>query len=274
MSLDMNWFRIAALLRKDLADLRRNRAVLLPVLVTSCFTVALPLVIAIGIPALSGESLASDRELRRALDAARLGELRLAELGDTAAMQAFVFRQFLLFLVLVPISGAMTVAAHSIVGEKQARALEPLLATPLTTAELLVAKVLGAFVPSLVVAALAYAALFLGIAALAAPGVLPAVLNAHALMMIGLVGPLAALVALQLTVLVSARARDPRAAQQAGVLLILPLTGLFVAQMSGVFFLTPVVTTGIAVALLVGWGVLVWISVAAFDREAILTKWK
>lgn len=270
----MNLSRIAALLYKELADLRRNRAVLVPVLLTSVLTMALPLFVAVGIPALTGESLAEDEEFREALEAARIGEARLAELDPPAAMQAFVFRQFLLFLVLVPISGAMTIAAHSLVGEKQARTLEPLLATPLTTAELLIGKVLGALLPSLAVAGIAYVLLFVGIAALALPGVLPAVLNGHAVLIVGGVAPLAALVALQLTVLVSARARDPRAAQQAGVLLILPLTGLFIAQMGGLFFLTPILTMALGGVLLIAWVVLLMISVAAFGRETILTRWK
>ena len=42
----------------------------------------------------------------------------------------------------------LSAAAHAVVGEKQARTLEPLLATPITTVELLVAKVLGALVPT------------------------------------------------------------------------------------------------------------------------------
>ena len=45
----------------------------------------------------------------------------------------------------------MALAAHAIVGEKQARTLEPLLATPLTTLELLMAKVLGALLPTLAI---------------------------------------------------------------------------------------------------------------------------
>ena len=43
----------------------------------------------------------------------------------------------------------MSVAAYSVIGEKQARTLEPLLATPITTFELLAAKVLGALLPAL-----------------------------------------------------------------------------------------------------------------------------
>ena len=44
--------------------------------------------------------------------------------------------------------GGMSVAAHSVIGEKQARTLEPLLATPLKTSELLAAKVISAAIPA------------------------------------------------------------------------------------------------------------------------------
>ena len=55
-------------------------------------------------------------------------------------------------------------------------------------------------------------------------------------------------VALQVGVLVSARVNDPRTAQQFGALFILPLTGLFMAQMSGAF----VLTTGMGLLVLAG----------------------
>ena len=50
-----------------------------------------------------------------------------------ARVQLFLFQQFLMLFLLTPITGAMALAAHAIVGEKQARTLEPLLATPMTT---------------------------------------------------------------------------------------------------------------------------------------------
>ena len=51
----------------------------------------------------------------------------------------------------------MSVAAYAVVGEKQARTLEPLLATPITTFELLAAKVLGALVPGIVLVTICFA---------------------------------------------------------------------------------------------------------------------
>ena len=91
---------------------------------------------------------------------------------ETRVVQLFLFQQFLTLFLLTPITGAMAFAAHAIVGEKQARTLEPLLATPITTTELLVAKVLGALLPTLVIS-LASLGAFVGmIAAFAEPGVL------------------------------------------------------------------------------------------------------
>ena len=70
------------------------------------------------------------------------------DLDPEGAVQAFIFQQFLVLLVLSPVAASMSSAAFSIIGEKQARTLEPLLATPISTTELLGAKILGAFVPA------------------------------------------------------------------------------------------------------------------------------
>ncbi len=92
-------------------------------------------------------------------------------------------------------------------------------------------------------------------------------------MVLGL-GPMTSGVALQVGVLVSARVNDPRTAQQFGALFILPLTGLFMAQMSGAF----VLTTGMGLLVLAGlavvWFFLLLFGIAIFEREAILTRWK
>ena len=66
-------------------------------------------------------------------------------------MQLFLFQQFLMLFLLTPITGAMALAAHAIVGEKQARTLEPLLATPSRRSSCWSAKVLGALLPTLAI---------------------------------------------------------------------------------------------------------------------------
>jgi ABC-2 type transport system permease protein len=263
--------RLTALLRKELLDLRANRAVLLPV-VASSVGLLLPFVVALAVPRLSGRRLGDDADLQRALDSFGAAALVPSGLSPEALAQAFVFQQFLLFLLLLPVVGVMALASHSLVGEKQARSLEPLLATPLTTAELLVAKGLAAALPAFAIEAAAFLLYMAGIAWLAEPGVARAVLSTRTIVLVGLVGPLATLVALQLAVLVSSRVNDPRTAQQVGVLVVLPLVGLFVAQIAGLFWLTTghllLLTAGLAAI----WLGLVATSVVVFDRDRMLTR--
>ena len=110
--------------------------------------------------------------------------------------------------------------------------------------------------------------------ALPEPRVFWAVANARAALLVLGFGPVAALVALQVAVLVSSRVNDPRTAQQFGALLILPITAVFVMQFNGVIRLTvPVIVVLLAVLVLL-WLLLVALGVALFEREAILTRWK
>jgi ABC-2 type transport system permease protein len=268
------WARVSALVGKELAELWRNRAALLPVVLVALVPMVLPFLVALMVPHLTGERLSSDGELLRALAKAGEEMPRAMTLPDEAAVQAFLFNRFMTLMLLVPVTGAITFAGHSLVGEKQGRSLEPLLATPITTVELLVAKVIGALVPSLLVMMGCFVLYLSGIALLAAPGVLGAVLTPRTLLLVLGIGPLGSLVALQVGVLVSSRVNDPRTAQQFGALLILPLTGLFMAQMAGVF----VLTTGRALMFLGAlgaiWVVLLLIGVKAFEREKILTRWR
>jgi ABC-2 type transport system permease protein len=263
--------RVAALLVKELAELMRNRAAIVPVLFLALVTV-LPFLITILVPLVAGEPLASDAEFARA--ARQVGLPHTVPLSDEGAVQTFIFQQFMLLQLLIPVTGAMAFAGYSLIGEKQARTLEPLLATPITTTELLVAKGLGALLPSLAIMLVALGVYVLGMATLGAQGVVSAVINAHTLLLVLGFGPVAALVALQVAVLVSSRVNDPRTAQQFGALLILPITGIFVMQFSGVIRLTTLVVAVMVGALLLVWGLLVVLGVSMFEREAILTRWK
>ena len=266
--------RIAALVRKELAELARNRSALLPVGAVALTSMALPFFIGLAVPRLTGEQLSSDTDLVKAL-AGAAGELPGAlALSDEAALQALVFHRFLTLMLLVPVTGAITFASHGLISEKLGRSLEPLLATPITTFELLVGKVTGALIPSLGVMLLTFGLYLAGVAALAEPGVASVLVSARTLLLVLGVGPLASLVALQVGVLVSARANDPRTAQQFGALLILPLTVLFMGQMTGTVVLTLSFTLLLMLALAGVWGLLLLLGVAVFVRETILTRWR
>lgn len=265
--------RVGALLAKELAELRRNASALLPVLFLAAVTVTIPFIIIVVVPRAIGEPLANDADFARL--ATRTGSPgAVARLSRDGAIQAFLFQQFLLVQLLIPVAGAMSFAGYSLIGEKQARSLEPLLATPLRTAELIVAKGLGALIPSLAILLCANAVYFAGIGLWAEPGVFGVVLNPRtAAVLLGL-APATSLVALQVGVLVSSRARDPRTAQQFSAFLILPLTALFAVQFSGAMTLTVPLVLLLAFVLLTIWVALVAMAVLLFNREAILTRWQ
>jgi ABC-2 type transport system permease protein len=196
------------------------------------------------------------------------------ELSSDGRIQLFLFQQFLTLFLLIPITGAMALAAHAIVGEKQARTLEPLLATPITTLELLVAKVLGALLPTLAISLTGVALFFAGIGLLADTGVLQAMASARTAALLLIVGPAAGLLSLQAALVISSRVNDARTAQQFGVMIIIPLSALLVAQFTGTFWLSASALALTGLALFGVWIVLTVVSVAIFERESILTRWK
>jgi ABC-2 type transport system permease protein len=265
--------RIRALLDKDLADIRQNPSLFVPAALTGCFSLLLPFVVAIVIPAWAGERLSDSSDFEIVVETYR-NQPSLRGLNPEGAIQAWIFQHFLVLLVLTPIAGSMSVAAYSVIGEKQARTLEPLLATPISTFELLTAKVLGSFLPALVLTLGCFGAYVAGVMIFAQPGVYRALFTPASLGIVFLLGPLAALAALQLAVCVSSRVNDARSAQQLGALVILPIAGLLVVQLTGIFVLTGPVIAFAALALLGVNAGLMLLGIRLFEREAILTRWK
>jgi ABC-2 type transport system permease protein len=262
--------RVSTLVRKEILDLSRNPGALLPVVLMALAGLALPFAITILVPALTGQRLSEESDLVRVSQVVGAAE----GLGPDARVQLFLFQQFLILFLLTPVTGAMALAAHAVVGEKQARTLEPLLATPLGTIELLVAKVLGALLPTLAITLFALMLYLGGLVLTAEPGVAWAMVSVRTAVLLFLVGPASSLVALQAAILVSSRVNDARAAQQIGVLIIIPLVALLVVQFTGTIWLSSADLALIGAGLVGLWVVLTIVSAALFEREAILTRWR
>ena len=265
--------RIFALLRKELIDLRGNPAVFVPAIITGVVSIAMPFVIAVAVPYFTGERLSDSSDFRIALEMYR-DQPGTRSLDPEGAIQAMIFQQFLIMLVLTPVAAAMAVAAYAVVGEKQARTLEPLLATPITTFELLAGKILGALLPGLALVTICFAVYVGGVALLAHPGVYRTLFFPRALLTMFLLGPLASLAALQMAVCVSSRANDARSAQQIGALVILPISGLLIAEFTNNLQLTSRIVLLLSLLMAILNVALIAIGIRVFDRESILTRWK
>lgn len=94
------------------------------------------------------------------------------------------------------------------------------------------------------------------------------------LLAIGLLSPLLTVMAVTIGIIVSSRLNDPRAAEQLGMVVIVPVLGLFFAQMAGFIFLnSQVMLWLIGGMILVDIGML-RLAVVLFQRETILTRWR
>jgi len=263
----------AALVVKDFAELRHSPGIFIPSLITGVVAIIYPFIIAVIVPAVTGQPLSDSSDFEVAIEMYRT-QPATRGLDPEAAIQAYLFQFFAVMLVLIPVTSSMSLAAHSVVGEKQARSLEPLLVTPITTFELLGAKVLGAFIPSILLTAGFFLVYIVTAALLARPGVAWALLGPRMVGIVFILGPLAALAALQMAVCVSSRVNDARTAQQIGVFVILPIAGLLVGQLAGAIELTVTLIAWITLGLLVVNAGLMRVGIALFDRETILTRWR
>lgn len=204
-----------------------------------------------------------------------LGGAACAGITDPlTCLEVWIGALMLQVLMLLPAILPGVFAAYSVVGEKTGRTLEPLLATPIHRWELLLGKCVAALVPALVGTGVAVAAFYALVLGLGSRETFRALTTPAWLAMVLVVGPLIAVVATQLAIIVSSRVEDPRVAQQLAGLVVLPLVVVMSAQSFGFFAVSPT-TVGVAVVAFAGLAALTtFMAVELFDREAILTRWR
>jgi ABC-type Na+ efflux pump permease subunit len=177
------------------------------------------------------------------------------------------------FFLIIPLMASSVIASDSFAGEKERKTMEGLLATPISDSELFMGKILVAFIPAMIVTIAAFSLYFAIINAsfLAATGmaVLP---NLQWLLLIFLLTPSLALAGIGLTVIVSAKVKGFREAQQISALMVLPVLLLFFGQASGVLFLDPLIIAGLAGILALLDIVIFKAGIRMFRREEILGK--
>ena len=160
-------------------------------------------------------------------------------------------------------------------GEKVEKSLEPLLATPTTDGEILLGKSVAAFLPPMA-SIYAGAAIFMALMDEVTYSKLGYYFfpNWNIALILLLLAPLAAVLSVEVNVIVSSRVSDVRAAQQLGILTALPLGGIYLASELGLVTLDANNLLIISGVLLLADVLLFYISKATFRREEILTKWK
>jgi ABC-2 type transport system permease protein len=259
--------KIRTIVDKEWNEVFKNRVVLFTVVFLPLFFTALPLVMLYAMGSDGGNS--------DVMDMPPQFTRMCGNLTGTACTQVFTVGQFMVLFMMLPLAIPVAISAYSIVGEKTTRCLEPLLATPITTIELILGKGLAAAVPAIAATWAGFGIFAIVARFLVANSVVYArIVDPMWLIAVIVVGPLMAVAAVNVSIIVSSRVSDPRTAEQVSMVVILPLLGLFFGQMAGLFLLDTRFILATAVVLVLADIGLVYLGVGMFQRETILTKWK
>jgi ABC-2 type transport system permease protein len=259
----VNGHAIAAIVRKDLATVVRNRGVRIPLLVTPIVILVLLPVLLVGGGSMLVEGPIPMREIGTEDEPGGgfLGEDRQDEIARGATGEArwaiFVLEVFLAPLyLLVPLLVATVIAADSFAGERDRRTLEALLHTATTDRELLTAKFLAAWLPAMTVSLVGFVVYSVLANVLAYPSVGQVFFPTPTWLLLAfwVTPPLAGL-GMALMVIASSRVKSLQAAHQIGSLVVLPILVLLVAQVTGALLLD--------VRRVVLLGAFLWIAAAA-----------
>lgn len=259
--------KIKTIVAREWAEVFKNKSLLFLAIFLPLLLTLLPLgILAFAIPAMKEDEL---QEIPP-----QFMEL-CGQLTGVECMQVFLSNQFMILFMLIPLAISVSFAAYSIIGEKTTRCLEPLLATPITTAELLTGKSLAAALPA-ILASWASFILFAVAARLivTSAAVYGRLVNPTWLLAVLLVEPLLAILGVNMSLIVSSRVNDPHAAQQISMVVIVPLLGVFFGQLAGLILLDVRFVLAAAVILAGVDAGLIYLGVRLFERETILTRWK
>lgn len=259
---------LGAIVRREFLEIARNRLLLLSIILPPVILATLP-VILFGIIRETPSQVP-----REFIDQVLASHEQWRDLSQIQLMVAFTLQQFLITYLILPGYIPLAIASYSIVGEKQTRSLEAVLATPVRTGELLAGKSIAALLPGVIGAWIAYGVMVAMVGAILGTRLVGVVTEPTWLAAVFALGPAVGLVSVAAGVIVSSRVNDARTAQQIGGVILLPVIALIVVQAVGAFVVDGPVYLGLAVIVgLVGLG-LIRLGALVFGRESILTRWK
>jgi ABC-type Na+ efflux pump permease subunit len=261
--------------KKDWLEIKRNWQVLLPIIILPIiFSVAFPVVLTFISNSPAPDTGAGDFEtLIASLPLAIQSELAHMTINQVI-IYVMVLYFFAPFFLIIPIMASSVLGSDSFAGERERKTIEALLATPISDSELLLGKILVSFIPAMIVTVVSFA-VYAAMVDVITFGLFNGMLllpNATFLIMIFGVAPTLALCSIGLTVIISAKVKGFKEAQQISVVLLLPVLGLVFAQISGLLVLGPaVLALLIAILAIVDIGIF-YVGIRIFQREEILSK--
>jgi ABC-2 type transport system permease protein len=233
--------RVRAVFRKEVRQLRRNRAIVVTMGILPLLFLTGPMVNIFSLTASTSSSTARG-----------------------------VVDSVLLLMLIVPVILPAAISSYSVVGERVEGTLEPLLTTPVRRGELMLGKGLAAVLPALAVTYVLYVVFVVAVRLWAAHAVFSDVWQGPPILVEVLFAPLLATWSVCVSMAISVRSTDVRVAQQLSTLASLPPLGLAVLITLRVIAPTVLSAVAIGVAIVVldclaGWG-----AATMLDRERLI----
>lgn len=250
--------KVVQILRKEFLDMLQQRILLYTILLPPLFFAVLPLFYlqlggsrgsTLQVPSLQGLTV---REYTQGLIGTMFSNI------------------YLLLAMIVP----STIAAYSIIGEKNHHTLEPLLATPVRRWQLLAGKILAALLPAVLLTWASGALFIVELAIFTDTNVVSHVATGGWLILFIVGTPLLGLIAVAVMTAISSRVNDTRTAQQLSIWAVVPIIGIILGELSGQFELTVLVAIVTSLILIPIAALVTWGAAQLFQREAILTRWR
>jgi ABC-type Na+ efflux pump permease subunit len=239
-------WRVRAVVRKELRDYRRKRSIVVAMIALPVLFLLQPIISIFVAPTYASVS----------------------------GLHTYVVLP-LLYLLLIPVVMPSTLAAYTVVGEREQGTLEPLLTTPLRREEFIVGKAAAVMIPTLALSYTVFGLFLAAVALFARSDIASAVFHqGPVLLALFLFAPLLAGWAIVVGMAVSVRASEVRVAQQLGTLASLPVVGVVALLAVGVIHPTFEVATVFAAGLLALDLRAFRIVSRMFDRERLVTGTK
>lgn len=274
----MNTRAIAAIIKKDLKVIRKNKSLVMSFIILSLvFFVVMPGLSALipGIVNGVGGDLFDLSDLEKLL--AKMPPVLQQELSGLNMSQK-VTKYVLVYmmapmLMLMPILIASTIAADSFAGEKERKTIEALLYTPTTDRELFLAKLLSSWLTAIAIT-LAGFGLYIIVGNTAAWPQMQRIFFPNAMWLVLIIWVVPAVIGLGISVMVlaSARAQGVQDATQVGALVTLPIIGLFYMQVTGAMYFNIFVMFLLGLVAWLLTGLLIWFGSRSFQRKRILAS--
>jgi ABC-type Na+ efflux pump permease subunit len=237
----IDFSRVRAVVRKELRDYRRKRAIVVGMAVLPVVFLIQPIISIFVVPT------------------------------PSTGLHTYVILP-LLYMLLIPTVTPSTLAAYAVVGEREQGTLEPLLTTPIRREEYILGKAMAIMIPSLALSYGVFILFLLAVRLFAHTAMADAVFHAGAVIFaMFLFAPLLAGWGIAVGMIISVRANEVRVAQQLGMLASIPPLAVVILLAVGVVHPTFPVAILFALGIVALDGAALRVVARMFDRERLIT---